>query len=220
MIEALAGLLATTRSDQVLRVGVDGPDAAGKTTLADELAESITRLGRPVVRVSIDGFHHPEAVRRRRGPLSPEGYFFDSFDYAALRRLVIDPLGPGGDRRFRSAAFDHRSDIARAVPEQTAARNAVLLLDGVFLLREELRTCWEISVFVQVSPAESLRRALDRDVALFGSTDAVRERYERRYLPGQELYRALAAPMDTADVVMDNADPDLPVILRWPGQGA
>ncbi|AEH11795.1 uridine kinase [Candidatus Frankia meridionalis] len=220
MIEALTDLLVTTRPDQVLRVAVDGPDAAGKTTLADELARSVTRLGRPVVRVSIDGFHHPEAVRRRRGALSPVGYFFDSFDYAALRRLVIDPLGPGGDRRFRSAIFDHGYDAARSVPERTAAQNAVLLLDGVFLLREELRACWEVSVFVRVSPAESLRRGLGRDVALFGSTDAVRERYERRYLPGQELYRTLAAPMDVADVLLDNERPDLPVILRWPGQEA
>ncbi|WP_338052753.1 MULTISPECIES: hypothetical protein [Protofrankia] len=49
MIEALTDLLVTTRPDQVLRVAVDGPDAAGKTTLADELARSVTRLGRPVV---------------------------------------------------------------------------------------------------------------------------------------------------------------------------
>jgi uridine kinase len=193
--------------DHVLRVAIDGPDAAGKTTLADELARCITYRGRPVVRVSVDGFHQPEAVRRQRGPLSPDGYFHDSFDYAALRRLVLDPLGPGGDRRYRNAVFNYRHDVAHEVPARQADRRAVLLLDGVFLLREELRDCWEASIFVHVSPAESLRRALQRDIELFGTQEAVRERYERRYLPGQELYRTTARPHDAADVVMDNEVP-------------
>lgn len=50
------------------------------------------------VRVSLDGFHHPAAVRHRRGRHSPEGFFLDSYDYAAFRRLVLDPLAPGGAR--------------------------------------------------------------------------------------------------------------------------
>ena len=65
------------------RVGVDGPDAAGKTTLADELAAATG-----VPRVRADDFLNPPEVRYARGPLDPDGYFADAFDLAALRAAV------------------------------------------------------------------------------------------------------------------------------------
>jgi uridine kinase len=37
------------------RVAIDGVDAAGKTTLDDELAEVLRERGRGVIRASIDG---------------------------------------------------------------------------------------------------------------------------------------------------------------------
>jgi uridine kinase len=65
-----------------LRVAVDGIDAAGKTTLADNLVQPLEAHGIPVIRASIDGFHRPRADRYRRGADSPVGYYDDSFDYA------------------------------------------------------------------------------------------------------------------------------------------
>ncbi|MCM3920430.1 uridine kinase [Frankia sp. AiPs1] len=215
VVNALADLLVNAVGDRALRVAIDGPDAAGKTTLTNELADTVARRGRPVVRACVDDFHQPAAMRRQRGPVSAEGYFHDAFDYTALRRLLLDPLGPAGDRRYRDACFDHRSDTPLDRPPRRAPDNAVLLLDGVFLLREELRDCWELSLFLQISPAESLRRALRRDVALFGSPAAVRERYEARCLPAQKLYQTIAAPREHADVLIDNELPDNPLVLRW-----
>lgn len=43
-----------------IRVAIDGVDAAGKTTLANDPAPVITALGRPIIRASIDGFHNPQ----------------------------------------------------------------------------------------------------------------------------------------------------------------
>lgn len=215
LVRRLATHLASRRAPATVRVAVDGPDAAGKTTLADELARALSGLRRPAIRLSIDGFHRPEKERRRRGSLSPEGYFLDSFDYDALRRLALDPLGPGGDGRYRRAIFDFRRDAIRDEPGELAPPRAVLVFDGVFLLRDELRGCWEFTIFVDVSPEESLRRALARDRQLFGSEEAIRERYLRRYLPGQELYRSVAHPEDLADVVVDNRNPEMPTVLKW-----
>jgi len=181
----LVARLADLVSEPILRVAVDGPDAAGKTTLADELAAA---LGRPVLRVSIDDFHRPREERYARGPLSPEGYVHDCFDFAALRKAVLAPAG------------------------------TVVVVDGVFLLSDHLRDCWDLTVFLDVHPAETLRRALVRDVALFGSEAVVRERYEHRYLPGQRLYRAMVNPTEVADVVVDNDDPAGPIVRKWPSR--
>lgn len=209
----LVRIIMARQRAHVLRVAIDGPDAAGKTTLADALAVRLAGL-RPTVRVSIDGFHRPRAERLRRGDLSPEGYYQDSFDHDALRRLVLEPLGPGGDRWYRPAVFDHRSDVAVAHPPERAPADAVLLVDGVFLQSPALRDHWDLRVFVDVDPDEAVRRAETRDAGLLGGQASVRQRYRRRYLPGQQLYRERCSPTTHADVVIDNTDLHHPVLIR------
>ena len=215
LIDRLANLIDTRRSPHPVRVAIDGPDAAGKTTLADELAARLDSH-RSVIRASIDGFHLPADVRRRRGPLSPEGCYHDSFDTQAIRMVLLEPLGTGGDRRYRAAVFDLREDIAIAAPVRTAPVDAVVLVDGVFLLRPELRDLWDLAVYVAISPQETVRRAVVRDAEIMGGPDAVRERYAARYLPAQDLYRIDAAPADRADVVVDNENVTRPRVKKWP----
>ena len=91
-------------------------------------------------------------------------------------------------------------------------RSGVLLVDGVFLLRPELRDAWDFTVFVSASAGEILRRALGRDLELFGSADEVERRYRVRYIPGQELYLAKALPDLAADAVVINENPATPLL--------
>lgn len=110
-----------------VRVAVDGPPAAGKTTLADELAVVLRDRDREVIRSSIEGFLLPRVQRYRRGEDSPEGCYHDSFDFHALHRVLLDPLGPDGDRTFQQAVYDRDTDTALSPPVTTAAADAVLL---------------------------------------------------------------------------------------------
>lgn len=188
------------------RVAIDGIDGAGKTWLADELVEPLEALGRPVIRGSIDGFHRPRSERYRRGEASPEGYYRDSFDNAALTSALLEPLGPSGDRRFRTAVFDYRSERSVSQCERIADPRAVLLFDGVFLLRPELERFWDFRVFIKTSFASALERVMIRDASMFGSRSAARDRYLTRYQPGQRLYLAESMPEQSADVVINNDD--------------
>ena len=70
-------------------------------------------------------------------------------------------------------------------------------------------------MYLRVSEEESLRRALERDVGLFGSMKEVERRYRARYLPGQALYRGDTDPERRADVLVDNEDVAVPIVLRW-----
>lgn len=218
MLDALAGRIAAFPVAHPARVAVDGVDAAGKTILADQLADHVERRGRPVIRASIDGFHRPRAERYRRGADSPDGYYLDSFNYAALRDVLLVPLGPGGSRRYRRAVFDFRADSPIVAPEEEAPVSAVLVMDGVFLQRPELYGLWDYRIFVDARFAVALERAERRDAALFGSAEAVRARYERRYIPGQRLYFTAADPARRADAVVENTDPEHPT-LRFPAVG-
>jgi uridine kinase len=215
LLELLTGLLLEREPPHPLRVAIDGPDGAGKTTLGDELA-AVLAGKRPVVRAGIDGFHNPRADRLRRGLDSPEGYFLDSFDYEALRTLLLEPFGPDGSRRYRCACFDYLTDEKVALPEEEASPESILLFDGVFLLRDELRAFWDFSIFVQADFDEIVRRAEERDRELMGGAEAVRERYRTRYISGQELYFSRCAPQEIADVVFDNTNASDPRLIRTP----
>jgi uridine kinase len=61
-------------------------------------------------------------------------YFLDSFDYATLKRELLDPLGPDVDASFRRAAFDYRVDRAVVSPRQVAPRErADIVIDNTAL---------------------------------------------------------------------------------------
>jgi uridine kinase len=213
LLAHLADLILQVDHPHPLRIAIDGIDAAGKTTLADGLVPPIEARGRSAVRASLDGFHRPRAERYRQGADSPEGYYADSFDYEALIEVLLQPLGPGGDRRCRLRAFDFHTDTPVHEPIQRLSTDAVLLLDGVFLLRPELRPYWDVAIFLQVDFEVALQRAINRDQHLFGSPQAVEERYQRRYFPAQRRYLQTVQPHQFADVIIKYDDPDDPQII-------
>jgi uridine kinase len=104
------------------------------------------------------------------------------------------------------------------VPLRVAEVNAVLLFDGVFLLRPELRAYWDFTIFVEAAFEVTVARAQPRDVAPFGSVAEVTKRYEQRYISGQRLYLEEGCPKERATVVVDNNDPSNPVLYGATGR--
>jgi uridine kinase len=99
------------------------------------------------------------------------------------------------------AVFDHRLDCPVATPEQTASPGDILLFDGIFLHRPELRAYWDYSIFLVVRFAISIPRGAQRGD---GVSD-IEDPYNHRYIRGQELY-LLTEPARRATVVVNNED--------------
>lgn len=208
-------ILARRHPEPIMRVGIDGVDGAGKTHLADRLAAHLRERGLAVVRASVDGFHHPRRARYQRGRDSPEGFYRDSYDYDALHDALLEPLAPGGSRRYRTATFDHRADEPVDVPVQEAPPGAILILDGIFLHRPELCEVWDLSVSLRVSFATSVPRGNARFPELELSDDPTHAD-NRRYVEGQRLYMRERDPEARADVVVDYEDLGAPRIVSAP----
>ncbi|GGU54182.1 uridine kinase [Lentzea flava] len=181
-------------------VAVDGVDGAGKTTFCDDLAAVLRARGRTVVRASVDDFHHPRAIRYRRGKTSPEGFFLDSFDHERLVARLLVPFAAG--HPFQRASHDLRTDEYVDAPFEVATPPAILLVDGVFLHRDELVDHWDFSVFLHVDFAVSVARMAVRD----GSPSDPDDPRNRRYVEGQRLYLATCAPAARASLVIDYND--------------
>lgn len=168
-------------------VAVDGFDGAGKTTFADLVAGAVER---PTVRATCDDFLNPEEIRYVRGRDSPEGFYLDSFDYDALEGLLLDPFRSGST--FTLRLRDPRTDTESEPEVCRAPRDAVLILDGLFMHRERLRGRWDLSVFLDVDLDTAGRRLRERE----GHSR------RNRYTEGQELYLADAAPASHASLVV------------------
>jgi uridine kinase len=187
-------------------VAVDGIDGAGKTVFADGLAEAFAEEGVAVFRAGIDDFHRPRAERHARGRTSPDGFYEDSYDYATFRRVLIDPFRDGsrtsGATGFQLAAFDLDRDTAVESQWVTGPRDAVLIVDGIFLNRPELRGIWNWSLWLEVPFDVAYARMALRD----GCDPDPLAPSNRRYYEGQQRYLREARPIAAASAIVDNSD--------------
>lgn len=200
MIEQIARAILNVQSRFVTRVAIDGVDGAGKTMFGDELGRTLEALGATVIRASVDGFHNPRSVRYRRGRYSPEGFYRDSYDYAMLKQVLLDPLSRGGSGEYVTAMFDHRNDTPIHPGTTQADVGDILIFDGIFAHRPELRGYWDLSVFLEVSFETSIKRLGARD----GTPRDLSAPLNRRYIEGQLLYLQECGPADLATLVVDN----------------
>jgi uridine kinase len=208
---SLASQIAS-RGDAIVRVAVDGVSGACKTSFADALATVMHSADRATIRATADDFHRPKLQRYRLGRDSPNGHFLESYDYVAMKRELLEPLSPDGSRRYRTAVFDCALDRAVMSPVCISPAAAILIDDGLFLQRDELRHHWDVSIFLEVPFEIATRRCAQRD----GTVADFRHPSNRRYVEGETRYLQECRPRDRASIVIDNSDFSRPVRVRWP----
>lgn len=194
-------------------IGVDGVDGAGKTTFANELAGLLRESGLEVIRISMDHYLNPQSKRYAQGRSSAKGFFEDSYDYERFSNEVLEPLGHGGSGRYRTAAYDLNSESEVHSPWRVAPDHAVVIIDGMFIHRDELcsskqKKVWDISIWLEVPFEESFHRMAERDVKI---TSDPEDPQNARYYQGQLLYLQSCDPSHRADLVVENAAPHEPV---------
>jgi uridine kinase len=134
---------------------------------------------------------------------------------------VLEPFAAGA-RRVRTAAFDEPSDSPADAFAEGLAEEAVLVFDGLFLLRPELRGHWDLAVHLLADRRrEAAWRTYLEDGLPADPADReaeVERRLERarwpRYRDGWQRYLDDAAPSERADVIVHNDDLAAPAIRR------
>jgi uridine kinase len=174
-------------------LAVDGADPAVAAAFADDLATAVRATGATVFRASLGDFQRPRSERAViRDPLGADTGVTDpaelayraAYDYAAFRRVLVDPFRMGGSTGFVPAFFDARRDAPVEPTWLTGPADAVLVVDGEFANRPELRGLWNYSIYLD-----------DPNIDVRGA---------------QALYRAESAPRTTAVAIVDNTFPETP----------
>lgn len=180
------------------RVAVDGPPQAEPAVLADLVADAVRAAGRPCVRIRTDDFLRPASVRFEFGRTDPDGWYDGWLDIGGLLREVLVPLGPDGSLRYVPALWDAARDRATRAAYESAPPSAVVVVDGPFLLRHELRWEFDLTVHLALS-AGALRRRTSPA--------------EEWRLQALERYADEIGPDDVCDVLVRYDDPRHPAVV-------
>lgn len=181
-------------------LGITGPPACGKSTLAARLADA---LAGDATLVAMDGFHLANRELERLGRRDRKGAYdtFDARGYIALLRRLRDP-----DEQDLIYAPEFRREIeepiACAVP--VAADAPLIITEGNYLLSQEgrwgpvaelLDEVW----YLEPSEHERIRRLVARHLAFGKSADEARE-----WALGSDQRNAelIAKSRDLADLVI------------------
>nr|WP_281494037.1 hypothetical protein [Jannaschia sp. S6380] len=179
-------------------VALAGPPAAGKSTMAAELAHAVSALGRPAQVVPMDGFHLDNATLDRMGLRDRKGAP-ETFDIEGLTSLVRAVRG-GGTHPF--PVFDRTADAVIADGGTLTAEIAIF--EGNYLLLDAdgwraLHPLWDMTV--ALTPPEILleARLIERWTSHGLPPEAARARAARNDLPNARLVLGGSIP---ADMVM------------------
>lgn len=179
----LRELLADVDRRPVL-VGIDGQGGAGKSTFARAV---VGELGDAAV-VEGDDFYR-DLPDDERAALDPAAGVEQYFDWQRLRREVLEPVRRG-DAVLRYQRYDWVRATMGDWVEQPMPDVVVVVVEGVYTLRPQLRDLIDVAVWVETSEETRLRRQVER-----GENDDV---WIRRWVAAEDHYVATRDPRSAA----------------------
>ena len=168
---------------------VDGLGGAGKSFLAAVLA---AQFDAPVIQG--DEFYRPSVERQQSG--SEPGAIEASFDWRRLELQVLAPLSRGEEARYQR--YDWESD--RLGGWSTVPCRDTVVVEGVYLLRNELRRYASVSIWVETPREVRLTRGIERD------GEAARSRWTEEWMPAEDAYVSAMRPEASATLVVDGRE--------------
>jgi uridine kinase len=135
-------------------VAIDGPGGSGKSTLAGEI---VAAYNGPAAVVEGDDFY-ADLDDGYRADLDAEGGYREYFDWQRLRDQVLVPARQGRPVNYQRYDWNH----ARLGDWSTVPRVELLLVEGVYSSRPELRQYADLVLWVTTPVEERVRRQLER----------------------------------------------------------
>lgn len=184
-------------------VGVVGPPASGKSTLAAELPALInTALGPEVAtHFSMDAYHYPNAFLHQKGIYPHKGCHFTFDVQRFLAKLIEIKEQPG----TVSCPIYDRSRGHDPIPDEHCieAHHRLVVVEGNYLLLRihpwiAIRHLLEYCLYIEVDPAVQFPRLLERHLKSGRTEEDARAKIIRTDLPNAEL---IARHKDRANFV-------------------
>lgn len=191
----------TDISKRIYIVGIDGLGGAGKSTLVDSLKSELQNESYNSYILHIDDFIHPKSIRYNDSKEEWYCYYNLQWRYDYLIKEILDPI-KRGEKIDKDIEFYDKENDTYIKKHIYIPHNSVLLLEGVFLQRKELKDYLDFVVYLNVPQEIRLDRVLKRDVYI-GSANDIKDKYNRRYFPAEDRYILEYSPALNADLVLE-----------------
>ncbi|MEK1896827.1 MAG: nucleoside triphosphate hydrolase [Rhizobium sp.] len=161
-IEDIAGEVIGRAGDtKRFLIAIAGPPGAGKSTMADNLAEALRAKGETAEVLPMDGFHMDNAILIERGLLARKG-IPETFDVRGFLD-IIRAVRPA-DQEVLIPVFDRSREIAIASARVVSPEHRFIIVEGNYLLFSqgkwaELEDIFDYSVML-APPIEVLEERL------------------------------------------------------------
>jgi phosphoribulokinase len=169
-------------------VGIDGQGGSGKSTLARELAQNLA-LSAAIVQG--DDFYSDTSAREK-SLLTPEEGYEKYFDWRRLESEVIRSTR-GGAATLRYQRYDW--NIAEMGEWTEIPMPEVVIIEGVYSLRPELRHGFDVTIFVHTNESTRLLRQKERgENSMF---------WINRWTAASEFYVTSEGPWEWVDFILE-----------------
>lgn len=187
-IEELVSQISTPSAERLrIVVGIDGPGATGKSTLAELIRGRI----KTAAVVHVDDFFLPSSIRNSRA-----GQLGSLFDLPRLEKEVLVPAANG--QSFSYQKYDWDLD-ALAETVKVEAKSAVIV-EGVYSFARVFAPYYSFSIYCGAEYDIRLRRGILRD------GESMRTTWVEEWMPEESRYEVAESPAARADLVLDSSE--------------
>ena len=182
-------------------VAMSGIDASGKGYLAREMSQGLQERGCQVALINVDGWLR--LPRERFNAAEPARHFYThAIRFEQMFAQLVVPLR---ERRRVDVEVDFAEETASTYRSERYrfADVDVILLEGIYLLKEVHRHLYDLSIWIECSFETALSRAVARAQEGLPPAETIRA-YETIYFPAQRLHFEFDAPRQAADIVLHN----------------
>jgi uridine kinase len=185
-----------------LLVAISGIDACGKAKISKELSEALQSRDLNPALIHLDAWHTAPEIRFNK-ERPAEHFYKHAFRFPELFGLLINPLKQNKSihlnidlTRFPQNDFYlHTYDLQRI---------DVILLEGIFLLKQEMEARYDFSIWIDCPFETALQRAIARNQEGLSEEEIARD-YNTIYFPAQKIHLQRDDPKSRATWVVSNA---------------
>ncbi len=190
-------------SKKIYIIGVDGLGGSGKSTLVNSLKSQLQNENYSSYVLHIDDFIHPKCIRYDISKEEWYCYYNVQWRYDYVVKEILSPIKNGEIIDKQIEIYDKEND--RYITQRVnLVHSSVLILEGIFLQRKELKAYLDFIIYLDVPQKVRLNRVLARD-GYMGGLEDIKCKYEKRYFPAEEKYILEYSPIENADFVLKNS---------------
>ncbi|MEM8545347.1 MAG: uridine kinase [Cyanobacteria bacterium P01_H01_bin.119] len=186
---------------QALLIAISGIDGSGKGYITRKLSELLAQQNLNIATINIDGWLNlPD--QRFSATQPAQQFYHHAIRFEALFAQLVLPLQ---ERRSIYLKADYAEETASEYRQHIYQFEDidVILLEGIYLLKRQFQSTYDLSFWIECSFETALERAIARSQEGLSAAETVAA-YQTIYFPAQRIHFKRDQPQKAATAILYN----------------